>query len=169
MKKLTHLDARGHARVVDVGDKASTKRRAEARATVNTTRSVARAIAEGRTAKGDVAAVARIAAIQACKRTSELVPLCHPIALTHVAVTVTVKADRVHVDVVCECVGPTGVEMEALTGASVGALAIYDMIKALDRGATIATALRAKSGGKSGDFVQKSGSGSQRQRSTKER
>lgn len=157
MKKiasLTHLDDRGHARIVDVGDKASTKRRAEARATVQTTRGVARAIAEGRTAKGDVAAVARVAAIQGCKRTSELIPLCHPIALTHVAVTVTIKSDRVYVDVVCECVGPTGVEMEALTGASIGALAIYDMIKALDRRATVATELRAKSGGKSGAFVR---------------
>ena len=152
VKRLTHLDGRGHARVVDVGDKASTKRHAEARATVRTTRAVARAIADRGIAKGDVAAVARVAAIQACKRTSDLVPLCHPIALTHVAVTITVKADRVLVDVVCECIGPTGVEMEALTGASIGALAIYDMIKGLDRSATIETELRAKSGGKSGQF-----------------
>jgi cyclic pyranopterin phosphate synthase len=150
--KLTHLDKKGRARVVDVGDKASTKRRAEARAIVQTTRDVARAIATGETPKGDVAAVARVAAIQACKRTSELIPLCHPIALTHVAVDVAVKGTRVIIDVACECVGPTGVEMEALTGASVGALTVYDMIKAIDRSATIATELRSKSGGKSGVF-----------------
>ncbi len=152
MSKLTHLDERGHARVVDVGDKSATRRRAEARAVVHTTRAVARAIREGTAPKGDVAAVARVAAIQACKRTSELVPLCHPIALTHVAVDVTVKVDRVILDVACECFGPTGVEMEALTGASVGALAVYDMIKALDRSATIATELLRKSGGKSGRY-----------------
>lgn len=152
MKKLTHLDEKGHARVVDVGDKAETKRRAEARAIVRTTRAVMRAIVAGKTPKGDVAAVARIAAIMACKRTSELIPLCHPIALTHVSVEVLLEADRVVLDVACECVGKTGVEMEALTGASVGALAIYDMIKALDREATLATELLSKSGGKSGRF-----------------
>lgn len=152
MKKLTHLDGRGHARVVDVGAKESTKRRAEARAIVKTTRAVAAAIANRRAPKGDVAAVARVAAIQACKRTSDLIPLCHPIALTHVAVEITLKVDRVLIDVACECVGPTGVEMEALTGASIGALAVYDMIKALDRQATVTTELRGKSGGKSGRF-----------------
>jgi cyclic pyranopterin monophosphate synthase len=150
MKKLTHLNERGHARVVDVGDKEPTKRRAEARAIVHTKRSVARAIADRRTPKGDVAAVARVAAIMGCKSTSSLIPLCHPIALTHVAVEVTIKLDRVLIDVACECFGPTGVEMEALTGASIGALAVYDMIKALDRDARIETELHTKSGGKSG-------------------
>jgi cyclic pyranopterin phosphate synthase len=154
MRKLTHLDARGRARVVDVGDKPATRRRAEARAVVRTTAEVAAAIAEGTVPKGDVAAVARIAAIQATKRTSELVPLCHPLALTHVTAEVLVEPrGRIELRVACECVGPTGVEMEALTGASVGALAVYDMIKALDRGASIRKVeLLAKSGGKSGDW-----------------
>lgn len=154
MTKLTHLDARGRARVVDVGDKAVTRRRAEARAVVRTTAEVAQAIAEGSVPKGDVAAVARIAAIQGAKRTSELVPLCHPLGLTHVAVDVDVSPKgRIELRVVCECVGQTGVEMEALTGASVGALAVYDMIKALDRAASIRKVeLLSKSGGKSGDW-----------------
>jgi cyclic pyranopterin phosphate synthase len=154
MAKLTHLDARGRARVVDVGDKPATKRRAEARAIVRTTAEVAAAISAGEVPKGDVAAVARIAAIQATKRTSELIPLCHPLPLSHVAVEVEVSPrGKIEIRVVCECVGPTGVEMEALTGASVGALALYDMIKALDRSATIRRVeLLAKSGGKSGDW-----------------
>ncbi len=154
MAKLTHLDAKGRAHVVDVGDKAHTRRRAEAHAVVQTTRAVAKMIREGRAPKGDVAAVARVAAIQACKRTSELIPLCHPIALTHVAVEVDVATSgKIEVRVACECVGQTGVEMEALTGASVGALAIYDMIKGVDRRASISTTeLLAKSGGRSGSF-----------------
>jgi cyclic pyranopterin phosphate synthase len=154
MAKLTHLDEKGRARVVDVGDKPHTRRRAEARAVVRTTRAVAKTIREGRAPKGDVVAVARVAAIQGCKRTSELIPLCHPIALTHVAVEIDVATSgAIEVRVACECVGPTGVEMEALTGASIGALAIYDMIKAIDRRASIETTeLLAKSGGRSGDF-----------------
>ena len=151
---FTHLDARGHARVVDVGDKPITRRRAEAQAIVRTTPEVAAAILERRVPKGDVAAVARVAAIQGCKRTSELVPLCHPIGLTHVSVDVKVsRSGRVRLLVACECVGQTGVEMEALTGASVGALAIYDMIKGVDRAASIRRVeLLAKSGGRSGDY-----------------
>jgi len=152
--KLTHLDDKGRAHVVDVGEKAHTRRRAEARAIVRTTRAVAKALREGRAPKGDVAAVARIAAIQACKRTSELIPLCHPIALTHVAVEIDIASSgSIELRVACECVGQTGVEMEALTGASVGALAVYDMIKGLDRRASIErTELLAKSGGRSGTF-----------------
>jgi cyclic pyranopterin phosphate synthase len=152
--KLTHLDARGQARVVDVGSKGETHRRAEARAIVRTTPEVASEIRAGTVPKGDVAAVARIAAIQATKRTSELIPLCHPLPLTHVAVEVKVNDDgRIELDVACECIGRTGVEMEALTGASIGALAIYDMIKAVDRGARIENVeLLAKSGGKSGSW-----------------
>ncbi len=154
MTKLTHLDERGHARVVDVGAKAVTRRRAEARAVVRTTAEVAKAIAEGAVPKGDVAAVARIAAIQGAKRTSDLVPLCHPLGLTHVSVDVEVSPKgKIELRVACECVGQTGVEMEALTGASVGALAVYDMIKAIDRSASIRKVeLLAKSGGKSGDW-----------------
>ena len=154
----THLDRDGKVHVVDVGAKPSTRRRAEAEATVVTTAAVARAIRDGETPKGDVSAVARVAAIQGAKRTSELVPLCHPLALTHLAADVTIATTRagvgtVRVVVSAECVGPTGVEMEAMCGASIGALTIYDMIKGLDRGATIErVALRAKSGGRSGDW-----------------
>ncbi len=156
MAKLTHLDAKGRAHVVDVGDKAHTRRRAEARAVVRTTRAVIKTIREGTAPKGDVLAVARVAAIQGCKRTSELIPLCHPIALTHVAVEIDIAAaGTIEVRVACECVGPTGVEMEALTGASIGALAIYDMIKGIDRRASIETTeLLAKSGGRSGSFTR---------------
>jgi cyclic pyranopterin phosphate synthase len=153
----THLDRRGHAHMVDVADKAATKRRAEAIALVSTTSAVARAILDGTAPKGDVAAVARIAAIQATKKTSELVPLCHPLALSHVSadvdVTVKGRAGTVRVAVVAECVGPTGVEMEAMCGASIGALAVYDMIKGMDRGAAVARVeLVSKSGGRSGDW-----------------
>jgi cyclic pyranopterin monophosphate synthase len=153
----THLDARGHVHVVDVGAKAPTRRRAEARAVIVTTAEVAAAISDGKVPKGDVAAVARIAAITGAKKTSDLVPLCHPLPLTHLAVEIDVvrdgEAGEVHVHVTAECVGPTGVEMEAMTGASIGALAIYDMIKGLDRGASIARVeLLAKSGGRSGDW-----------------
>ena len=146
--------------MVDVGDKPSTKRRAEAVALVHTTAEVARAITVGALPKGDVAAVARIAAIMGAKRASDLVPLCHPIALTHVSADVEVEASStrggpatIRVRVVAECVGPTGVEMEAMAGASIGALTIYDMIKGLDRGASIARVeLLAKSGGRSGEW-----------------
>ena len=143
--------------MVDVGEKPATKRRAEAVAIVTTTASVARAILDGTAPKGDVAAVARVAAIQATKKTSELVPLCHPLALTHVTADVEVSSARdvgtVRVVVVAECVGPTGVEMEAMCGASIGALAVYDMIKGMDRGALVSRVeLVAKSGGRSGDW-----------------
>ncbi len=153
----THLDAKGHAYVVDVGAKPATHRRAKAIAVVDTTLEVLRAIADGRTPKGDVAAVARVAGIMGSKRTPELVPLCHPIALTHASVDVALieRGDRgeVRITVEAECVGPTGVEMEAMTGASVAALAVYDMIKGLDRSAAIARVeLLAKSGGRSGDW-----------------
>lgn len=153
----THLDRRGHAHVVDVGGKPETRRRAEAEATVTTTAEVARAIREGRVPKGDVAAVVRIAGIQGAKRTSDLVPLCHPLALTHVSADLVVTIEKGHgiarIVVAAECVGRTGVEMEAMTGASIAALTLYDMIKGLDRGAAIARVeLRAKSGGRSGDW-----------------
>lgn len=154
-RRLTHLDARGRAHVVDVSEKPATKRRAEAVALVSTTAEVARAILDGKTAKGDVAAVARIAAILGAKRTSELVPLCHPLALTYVAADVEVEPKRgtIRIVVSAECIGPTGVEMEAMTGASVGALTVYDMIKGLDRGASITRVeLVSKSGGRSGSW-----------------
>ena len=153
-KGLTHVDPRGQAHVVDVGQKPSTHRTAEAVAIVHTTPEVAKAIGEGSVAKGDVAAVARIAAIMGAKRTSELVPLCHPLALTAVSADVSVdRKGSVTLTVRAECTGPTGVEMEAMTGASIGALTIYDMIKGMDRGAAIARVeLRSKAGGRSGEW-----------------
>jgi cyclic pyranopterin phosphate synthase len=158
-KAPTHLDGRGRARMVDVSPKPATKRRAEAVALVSTTAEVARAILDGNAPKGDVAAVARIAAIQATKKTADLLPLCHPLALTHVSADVAVEPlagegkGTIRVTVAAECVGPTGVEMEAMTGASVGALTVYDMIKGMDRGAAIARVeLVSKSGGRSGDW-----------------
>ena len=150
---FTHLDQSGNSHMVDVGDKAVTKRRAVARASVLTTTEVARAIADGSMKKGDVLAVARIAGIQAAKRTSDLIPLCHPLPVTKVAVELTVGADRVEIEATVETVGQTGVEMEALTAASVAALAVYDMCKSADKAMTITdVALWEKSGGKSGDF-----------------
>ncbi|MEO7094341.1 MAG: cyclic pyranopterin monophosphate synthase MoaC [Polyangiales bacterium] len=153
----THLDRKGHAHVVDVGEKAETRRRAKTEATVLTTAEVARAILDGRVPKGDVAAVVRIAGIQGAKRTSELVPLCHPLGLTHVSadLAVTIEKERgvARILVAAECIGRTGVEMEAMTGASIAALTLYDMIKGLDRSALIARVeLLSKSGGRSGDW-----------------
>lgn len=152
---FTHLDGSGHARMVDVGDKAVTRRRAVARATVHTTAEVARSIADGSAKKGDVLAVARVAGIQAAKRTSELIPLCHPLALTKVTVDLTVGATTIAVEATVETTGQTGVEMEALTAASVAALTVYDMCKSADRAMTITdVALWEKSGGKSGDYTR---------------
>ena len=150
---FTHLDTSGNAHMVDVGDKAVTKRRAVARATVNTTPEVARAIADGSMKKGDVLSVARIAGIQAAKRTSDLIPLCHPLPVTKVSVDLTVGESAVHIEATVETVGQTGVEMEALTAASVAALTVYDMCKSADKAMTITdVALWEKSGGRSGDF-----------------
>jgi cyclic pyranopterin phosphate synthase len=152
---FTHLDGSGRARMVDVGDKPVTRRRAVARATVHTTAEVARSIADGSAKKGDVLAVARVAGIQAAKRTSELIPLCHPLALTKVTVDLTVGATTIAVEATVETTGQTGVEMEALTAASVAALTVYDMCKSADRAMTITDiALWEKSGGKSGDYTR---------------
>lgn len=146
---FTHLDGSGHARMVDVGDKAVTRRRAVARATVHTTAEVARSIADGSAKKGDVLAVARVAGIQAAKRTSELIPLCHPLALTKVTVDLTVGATSIAVEATVETTGQTGVEMEALTAASVAALTVYDMCKALSHDLVIGEVrLLEKTGGK---------------------
>ncbi len=155
MSELTHLDAHGRARMVDVGDKPSTERRAEARAVVRVTPETARRVQDGDAPKGDVIGVARIAGIQAAKRTSELIPLCHPLALSFVGVQGTVDAESGLIELVAEArtTGPTGVEMEALTAASVAALTVYDMVKGIERGAEIASVvLTAKSGGRSGDW-----------------
>ncbi|NBU38741.1 MAG: cyclic pyranopterin monophosphate synthase MoaC, partial [Actinobacteria bacterium] len=134
---FSHLDDQGKAHMVDVGDKSATKRRAVARATVRTTAEVTAAISDGSMKKGDVLAVARIAGIQAAKRTSDLIPLCHPLAITKVSVDLTVNGASIDIEATVETVGQTGVEMEALTAASVAALTIYDMCKSADKAMTI--------------------------------
>lgn len=152
---LTHLDSQGHARMVDVTDKASTAREAEAEAWVRMLPETLRLIQQGGHPKGDVFAVARIAGIQAAKKTSELIPLCHPLMLTSVKVELSAEGDdSVRIVARCRLAGQTGVEMEALTAASVAALTIYDMCKAVDRGMLIeGIRLLEKLGGKSGHFV----------------
>jgi cyclic pyranopterin monophosphate synthase len=155
VSELTHLDRDGQARMVDVGGKAATERRALARAIVKVTPETARKVLAGDAPKGDVIGVARIAGIQAAKRTSELIPLCHPLALAFVGVDGTVDVQRGEIELIAEArtTGPTGVEMEALTAASVAALTVYDMVKGIERGAEIASvALLQKSGGRSGDW-----------------
>lgn len=154
-QKLTHLDESGRARMVDVGDKADTNRLAVAEATVHMQPATLDLIVSGGHKKGDVLAVARIAGIQAAKRTWELIPLCHPLSLASVKVELEPVGDKkgLHIVASCRNRGPTGVEMEALTAASVAALTIYDMCKAVDRGMTIdGVRLVEKSGGRSGDW-----------------
>lgn len=155
MTDLTHLDDRGAARMVDVGDKPVTRRVAVASAEVITRPDVIEAIRTGATRKGDVLAVARIAGIQAAKRTAELIPLCHPLPLDTAGVALALEADRVRITATCVTTGRTGVEMEALTAASVAALAVYDMCKALDRAMVITgVRLEEKSGGRSGHYLR---------------
>jgi cyclic pyranopterin phosphate synthase len=153
--KLTHIDADGRARMVDVSDKASTKRIAKAEGRVLMS-GMALELARSKGGKGDVRATAEIAGVMAAKRTSDLIPMCHPLALSSVKVRVDELGDGSGIGVVAEVVttGPTGVEMEALTAVSVACLTIYDMLKAVDRGMQIeGVRLLAKSGGASGDFV----------------
>ncbi len=155
MAELTHLDSEGRARMVDVGDKPASARRAVARAVVLVTPETAAVLARGEAPKGDVLGVARIAGIQAAKRTAELIPLCHPLALSFVGVDGSIDAERGTIELVAEARtnGPTGVEMEALTAASVAALTVYDMVKGIERGARIAEIeLVQKSGGRSGNW-----------------
>jgi cyclic pyranopterin phosphate synthase len=155
VSELTHLDAQGRARMVDVGEKPATQRAARARAILKVSPETARKVAEGDAPKGDVLGVARIAGIQAAKRTSELIPLCHPLALSFVGVEASVDVDTGEIELIAEArtTGPTGVEMEALTAASVAALTVYDMVKAIERGAEIASVtLLSKSGGRSGSW-----------------
>jgi cyclic pyranopterin phosphate synthase len=154
---LTHLDETGRARMVDVGDKPSTERRATARAIVRVTPETAALVAAGDAPKGDVLSTARIAGIQGGKRTSELIPLCHPLALSFLGVEAEVDVDAGEITLTAEArtTGPTGVEMEALTAASVAALTVYDMVKGVQRGAEIASvALLQKSGGRSGHWTR---------------
>lgn len=152
---LTHLDSQGRANMVDVTDKAVTSREAVAQARVRMLPATLQMIVSGGHPKGDVFAVARIAGIQAAKKTSDLIPLCHPLMLTSVKVELTAEGDdAVSIIARCKLAGQTGVEMEALTAASVAALTIYDMCKAVDRGMVIESVqLLEKLGGKSGHFV----------------
>ena len=150
---LSHLDEKGRARMVDVGSKPESPRRAVASGAVKMSDEALAAIREGRMPKGDVLAAARIAGIQAAKRTSELIPLCHPLRLTRVEVDLRVDEEEgcVRIAAVTEAVDRTGVEMEALTAVSAAALTVYDMAKALDRGMSIeAVRLEEKDGGRSG-------------------
>jgi cyclic pyranopterin phosphate synthase len=164
MSTLTHFDAQGQAHMVDVGSKANTHRIAVASGRIEMLASTRQLIESGSAKKGDVLGIARVAAIMAAKKTSELIPLCHPLALTRVAVEFEIvharQADEAQADgVVCkvtaETVGPTGVEMEALTAVQVALLTIYDMCKAADRGMTMTgISLLEKHGGKSGSFIK---------------
>lgn len=148
--ELTHLDAEGHAHMVDVGDKEVTARVAVARARMRMAKTTFDRLCSGDTPKGDVLATARIAGIQAAKRTHELIPLCHALALTKVTVDIHLRAGIALVEARAEARDRTGVEMEALVAASTAALTLYDMLKAIDRGITYDVALVEKSGGKSG-------------------
>ncbi len=153
---LTHFDAQGQAHMVDVGTKASTRRVAVAQGRITMLPATLALITEGSAKKGDVLGVARLAGIMGAKRTADLIPLCHPIALTRVAVEFEVQPsdNAVLCRATAETVGPTGVEMEALTAVQVALLTIYDMCKAADRGMVIADVkLLEKHGGKSGSFV----------------
>jgi len=158
-KRLSHVDVRGRARMVDVGDKAVTRRVAIAGAQVLMRPATLRMITTGTAAKGDVLATARLAGIMAAKRTAELIPLCHPLVLSHVAVTLTPRTrGRLDVEASVRLEGRTGVEMEALVAASVAALTVYDMCKAVDRDMEItAVRLLEKSGGRSGTYVRRRG------------
>ncbi len=156
MSRLTHIDAGGQAVMVDVGAKPVTQRTATAAGRVIMRPETARLIAEGGARKGDVFAVARLAGIMAAKRTAELIPLCHPLPLSSVAVDLAIDGeDAVAITATARTTGRTGVEMEALTAVAVAALTIYDMCKAADRSMRIeAVRVTGKSGGASGDFTQ---------------
>ena len=151
--QLTHFDRRGAAHMVDVGEKPSTHRVAVASGRIRMRAETLRRVKRGTAKKGDVLGVARLAAIQAAKRTADLIPLAHPLALTRVAVDFEMEKSAVRIVARVECRGPTGVEMEALTAAAAGLLTVYDMLKAVERGMTL-TDLRLdeKSGGRSGAY-----------------
>lgn len=149
--KLTHLDAHGHMHMVDIASKAPTQRKAIAQALVRMNAEARRQLKSGTSKKGDVLAAVRLAGIQAAKRTSELIPLCHLIALTRVHIEIENTRCGVRIIAQAECTGATGVEMEALTAASVAALTLYDMLKSVDRGMIIESVqLQEKHGGKNG-------------------
>ena len=151
--EMTHLDDTGNVRMVDVGEKAVTMRRAVAEATVRMDESTRERLFAGNLPKGDAVATARIAAIQGAKQTSGLVPLCHPLPIESVTVSVEPSDVGAMITVTATVTAKTGVEMEAMTGAAVGAVALYDMIKGIDRGAEIGSVrLLEKSGGRSGEW-----------------
>ena len=151
-RQLSHFDESGKASMVDVSAKQASRRTATASAFVVLSEGVLAALPSN--PKGNPLEVARFAGIQAAKRTSELIPMCHPLALTHVDVTAEIAQDGVQITATAATVGPTGVEMEALTAVAVAALTVYDMTKALDKGIVIREVrLEAKTGGKSGDFT----------------
>lgn len=153
MADLTHLDSEGHARMVDVGGKTTTARVAVAEGRITMNAEALAAIRDGTAPKGDVLAAARIAGIMAAKRTAELIPLCHPLALDSVTVDFAMEAEGVRVTATASLTGKTGVEMEALTAASVALLTVYDMAKAVDKAMVIENVrLIEKRGGKSGDW-----------------
>jgi cyclic pyranopterin phosphate synthase len=153
MDQLSHVDAEGRIQMVDTSEKATTTRHAVASARVLMSPETAKAIQEHRTPKGDPLEAARLAGIMAAKRTAELIPLCHPLPLTHVDVQATVVDDGVYLESSVSTNAQTGVEMEALTAVSVAALTIYDMCKALEKSITISDVrLESKTGGKSGDY-----------------
>tara|TARA_B100000579_G_C22788694_1_gene833272 strand:+ start:285 stop:767 length:483 start_codon:yes stop_codon:yes gene_type:complete len=158
MNKLSHIDVKGEAKMVDVGEKTNTKRRAVAGGFVSMKSETLQLVVEGEHKKGDVLSVAKIAGIQAAKNCYQLIPLCHPLMLTSVSVDFEIDTENNKINIITECGvnGATGVEMEALTAASVAGLTIYDMCKAVDKEMSIGPFfLKEKSGGKSGHFVRK--------------
>ena len=154
--KLSHLDARGKARMVDVGEKPATRREARATGEITMSAAALRLIRTGTVAKGDPLQTARLAGIMAAKQTAALIPLCHPLALTHVSVDLTPTRRGYRIESCVRTTGPTGVEMEALTAVSVAALTIYDMVKAVDKAMVIGSiCVLEKSGGRTGHYQRK--------------
>lgn len=155
MSDLTHLDEQGHARMVDVSDKQETARTAVARGKVLLAPATLVLLRDNAIPKGDALATARVAGIMAAKRTSDLIPLCHPLPITHTAVELAIVDDGVEIEATTSITGRTGVEMESLTAVAVAALTIYDMVKAVDKSAMITDIrLEYKSGGRSGEYTR---------------
>ncbi len=156
MSKLTHFDSQGQAHMVNIAEKADTERTAIASGAIHMAPATLALIVNGDAKKGDVLGVARIAGIQASKRTAELIPLCHPISLTKVSIKFDIDQDKstINCNTTAQCIGKTGVEMEALTATSVALLTIYDMVKSAEKGMVISEIkLLEKQGGKSGDWT----------------
>jgi cyclic pyranopterin phosphate synthase len=152
-KKLTHIDAKGAARMVDVSQKPATDRRATARAKLLVSKDTLDLIRSGKTPKGDVLGAARVAGIMAAKRTPDLIPLTHPLPLSHASVDLTFEKDGIAIEATVGTTAPTGVEMEALTAVTIAGLTLYDMLKSIERGARLTDVrLVAKSGGRSGIY-----------------